>query len=317
MTIWYPDVSNHNGEMTLEAGTVAVFAKATEGTTFTDKFYAHFKGEASRVGAVFGAYHFLHRGDGAAQARHCFSVVGAGVSVMVDCEPTTGSNPTVQDVVDFVTEYRALGGLVSLVYLPKWYWKNLGSPSLAKLTALKLGLVSSAYPGSYSDTGEGWSRYGTDEPVPAVWQYTDKLSYAGQSVDFNAYRGTVEEFKTLLGYTTKPTSSAATMGDDLTYLISVTPDPTQEAGNKNAGIFIVDGGTVVHVDPGSYGPYHSKFGDPLVVDTTQYAALLAASPAATSNTVNTTIDAAALATALGPAIASALAAHVGIAFTAK
>lgn len=317
MTIWYPDVSNHNGAMVLEAGTVAVSAKATEGATFTDSFYGHFKAEAARVGAVFFSYHFLHKGNGAAQAKHCFTVVGAGVPVMVDCEPTTGSNPTVQDVADFVTEYRALGGLVSLVYLPKWFWKNLGSPSLTALATLRLGLVSSAYPAAYSDTGEGWAPYAAGQPVPAVWQYTDKLSYAGQSVDFNAYRGTADQLKALIGYTTEPTVSAVTMGDDMPYLISVTPDPTEAASNVNAGIFIVDGGTVQHVNKASAAGYSAKFGTPVVVDTDQYNRLVAGSPANGPATVNTTIDAAALAASLGPALASALAAHVGVAFTAK
>lgn len=313
MTIWYPDVSNHNEDMTLEAGTVAVSAKASEGTTYKDKFYSHYKSEAARVGAVFFAYHFLHHGNGAAQAQFCHGIVGNDVTVMIDCEPTTGSNPTVQDCLDFANEYRKLGGKCVLVYFPKWYWKNLGSPSLTPLSALHLGIVSSAYPAAYTDTGEGWSAYAAGQPSPVVWQYTDALKYSGQSVDFNAYLGTVEEFKTLLGYSITPAVPAQALGDDMPYLISVTPDPTGQAKDAGAGIFVVDGGVVTHVDAASFGAYHTKLGDPVVVSDAHYVSLLANAPAHASATVTATVDA----TALGTALAEALATHIGVAFTTK
>jgi len=206
MTIWYPDVSNHEGAMPLQAGTVAVCAKASEGTGYTDPFYGHYKAEAERVGAVFFGYHFLHAGNGAAQADHCFAVTGPGVNVMIDHEPTGSSNPTVQDAVDFAVRYRARGGLCSVDYLPRWYWANpigaaaggMGSPSLAPLAAAGLSLISSSYT-TYSDTGPGWAGYGGLSPV--IWQYTDALPYSGQPVDFNAFRGTVADLKALLGYT--------------------------------------------------------------------------------------------------------------------
>lgn len=73
---------------------------------------------------------------------------------------------------------------------------------------------------------------------------------------------------------------------DMPFLISVTPDPTGPAGNTNAGIFMVDGGVVTHVDKASYGPYHTKFGDPLVVDTAQYQAHLASMALVVTANVN-------------------------------
>ena len=198
MTIAYPDVSNHEGAMPLQPATVAVCAKASEGTTYTDPYYGHYRAEASRVGAVFFGYHFLHAGNGRAQADHCFSITGPGVSMMIDMEPTTGSNPSVQDALDFAARYRARGGLCTLVYLPRWYWQQIGFPSLASLAAAGLSVVASNYT-AYSETGPGWAGYGGIEPV--IWQYTDKLPYSGQSVDFNAYRGTIADLQALLGYT--------------------------------------------------------------------------------------------------------------------
>lgn len=240
MTIWYPDVSNHEGAMALEPATVAVCAKASEGTGYTDPFYGHYKAEASRVGAVFFGYHFLHAGNGAAQAEHCFAVTGPGVSVMIDHEPTTGSNPSVQDAVDFAVRYRQLGGLCTLDYLPRWYWGNpvgspsggMGAPSLAPLAAAGLSLIASSYT-TYSDTGPGWAGYGGVDPV--IWQYTDALAYSGQSVDFNAYRGTVDDLRALLGYTTE---------DDMT------PDQANTLAQISNAIFA--GGTDTGDTPPGY-----------------------------------------------------------------
>ena len=232
MSIFYPDLSNHEGAMPLEAGTVAVFAKVTEGSGYVDPFYGHYKAEAARVGAVFGGYHFLHAGNGAEQARFCYAHVGPGVPVMIDLEPTTGSNPSVQDGVDFAREFRALGGICSLVYLPRWYWQQLGSPSLVPLcgaqTGMGLGLVSSSYT-TYSDTGPGWASYGGI--VPDVWQYTDALPYSGQTVDFNAYLGTVEQFKALLGIAPRPvpvppvTPVPPTVQEDIMVILSIPNSP--------------------------------------------------------------------------------------------
>jgi hypothetical protein len=82
--------------------------------------------------------------------------------------------------------------------LPHWYYQEIGSPDLTPLADAGLSLVSSNYT-AYSDTGPGWAGYGGMTPV--VWQYTDSQPYGGQSVDFNAYLGTIEEFQALIGGT--------------------------------------------------------------------------------------------------------------------
>jgi hypothetical protein len=73
---------------------------------------------------------------------------------MLDWETTTGSSPTVSDAVAFIDEFRKLGGTCNLAYLPKWYWQQIGSPSLQPVIDRKISLVSSDYLASgYSDTG--------------------------------------------------------------------------------------------------------------------------------------------------------------------
>lgn len=291
MTIAYPDVSNYEGNMLLEALTVAVCAKASEGTTYTDPYYAHFKAEAERVGAVFFAYHFLHAGNGAAQARHCFSVTGPGVNVMIDHEPTTGSNPSVQDAIDFATEYRALGGLCTLDYLPRWYWQQLGSPSLAPLAQAGLSLVASNYTG-YSDDGPGWAPYGGLTPV--IWQWTDALAYSGQRVDFNAYRGGVDQLRALLGYTAPATAPTRTQEDTMLIL--------REQGSDS--VYGLDGGVLWGIaDEPSLQSYIDAGVPQATVTTSELARIQAARP--TGATASVTVDASQLATALASALSDA------------
>lgn len=84
----------------------------------------------------------------------------------------------------------------------------------------------------------------------------------------------------------------------VTHIISVTPDPTLPAGNTTAGLFLVDGGRVIHIAEGTYAEQlEAKFGQPLAATTADYQAHLAAMEVGV-----VTVDAA----ALGAAIAAGL-----------
>lgn len=88
MTIHFPDIFSGQAGISL-AGALAVITKATEDTGYVNPDYAAAKSRAAASGTSFAAYHFLHAGNAAAQAAHAFAVVGAGVPLMVDFEPTT------------------------------------------------------------------------------------------------------------------------------------------------------------------------------------------------------------------------------------
>jgi len=199
MTIFYPDVSSYQTGISF-AGCVIAVAKATEGTGYTNPDYAHAQVRAADAGAYFCAYHFLHAGNGAGQASYAHSVVGSEVPLMIDFEPaynpngTISSAPQITDAVDFINEYRALGGKAYLLYLPHWYWEgNLGQASLASLIDLGMLLVSSNYT-TYSDAGPGWAPYGGMTPI--IWQYTSSATLNGvTNVDMNAYKGTLANFQ--------------------------------------------------------------------------------------------------------------------------
>lgn len=201
MTIWFPDLSNNNGALTVEAGTVALCAKTTEGNYFTDATYSHYINEAHRVGAAFFGYHFLRAGNITAQVQYLRNH-DQGFPQMLDIEAAYGSCPSYQDCLNFTKQYRALGGTLDDWYLPHWVWAGYwGSPDLAEARSLGVFITSSDYT-TYSDSGPGWASYGG--VTPQVWQYTDRLNYAGQGVDFNAFRGTVAELVAALGVSVPP-----------------------------------------------------------------------------------------------------------------
>lgn len=232
VTLFYPDISAYNPGQDLD-GCWAVCIKASENNNWTNDYWQAQLNEAANHGAFAFAYHFLHHGNAAnlaSQAQLAYRMVGPNRGLMLDVEPTTGSNPTLADIIGFVSEYRALGGKVYLVYLPAWYWagasftvqeiilhvinrSNLVAESIPNPDAIVEGpfngvslqplinkgllLVSSSYPASgYSDTGVGWNPYGG--MYPYVWQFSSSINWQGHLLDFNAVKDTAVNFKSLV-----------------------------------------------------------------------------------------------------------------------
>jgi hypothetical protein len=179
-----------------------VFIKASEGAAHLDSEFGANLVEARAAGLLVGAYHYV-RGDAsaAAQVANVARVVPRDVPVIPDVEANSGGIALVRDVV---AQLRAAGYTVPLTYLPRWYWQQIGSPSLAGLPPL----WSSRYPdnivGSIADEWAAvpasyWDGYG-GLPV-AVLQFTSSARIAGyQPLDTNAYRGTRVQLAALLGH---------------------------------------------------------------------------------------------------------------------
>lgn len=191
MTIHFPDVSNWQAGLSLD-GAVACIAKASEGTGYRDPYYVDFRSQAERLGIPFAAYHWISTADIDSQARFAYGIVGSDTPMMWDCED---DGSTVERILAITEAYRKLGGIATLVYLPKWWWSgHLGSPDLRPLHDAGLSLISSHYT-TYSDNGPGWNPYGG--VTPSIWQYTSSKPFNGMNIDFNAFKGTVEQLAAL------------------------------------------------------------------------------------------------------------------------
>ncbi|TDV39798.1 glycoside hydrolase family 25 protein [Actinophytocola oryzae] len=182
-------------------GVEFVFIKATEGSTFVDAEFGANLAEARNAGLLVCAYHYVRsNASAAAQVANVLRVVPRDVPVIPDVEANSGSLALTRDVVN---QLRAAGYVVPLTYLPRWYWQQIGSPSLAGLPPL----WSSRYPdnvvGSIADEwadvpASYWTGYGGLDV--AVLQFTSSARIAGhQPLDANAYRGTREQLAALLG----------------------------------------------------------------------------------------------------------------------
>jgi GH25 family lysozyme M1 (1,4-beta-N-acetylmuramidase) len=92
MTIFYPDVSDYQAGISF-SGCVIAMVRATENDNYTNPDYASAKGRAASAGAYFCAYHFLHAGNGTAQASYAFERVDQGHRLTVRSAMNTNSRP--------------------------------------------------------------------------------------------------------------------------------------------------------------------------------------------------------------------------------
>jgi hypothetical protein len=188
VTIHFPDYSHYQDGHSL-TGAVALIAKGTEGTSFTDPSYRDFKTRSAARGIPFMGYHWINTTSIADQAAHAYSVM-PDVPVMWDAEAL---GVTVPRLVELTNRFRDLGGDPRAFYLPAWWWHDhMGAPDLRPLERLGLYLISSNYPSAgYSDNGAGWVAYGG--VAPKQWQYTST------PVDLNAFKGSVDDLRRLWG----------------------------------------------------------------------------------------------------------------------
>jgi hypothetical protein len=214
VTIFGPDISSYQNGLDLARLSAASFviAKTTEGTYYSDSGYTGWRQQAANLGTPFIWYHFLSGEDAHAQVAHTVANVGdTSLPGMLDVEPNGSFAPTLSQVIGYVDAAASAGLNLRLVYLPRWYWQQLGSPDLAPLATRGLALISSSYPGGSGspqqlypgDAAAGWQPYGGMAPL--LYQYTNQASDAGKPLDYNAFRGTVTDLLTFLGANTMGT----------------------------------------------------------------------------------------------------------------
>lgn len=126
MSAWGIDISNHQAGANLAkakaAGASFVFAKATEGLTYTDDHFTGFRAQANANGLRFGAYHFARPQAGRTgedEARHFLSVAGTSHDLppVLDLEDTKlSSAATYAFALDWLTTVAKATGVRPIVY---------------------------------------------------------------------------------------------------------------------------------------------------------------------------------------------------------
>ncbi|MFR9732192.1 glycoside hydrolase family 25 protein [Saccharopolyspora sp. MS10] len=226
------DISHHQGAFDLgrtrAEGFDFAFLKATEGSSFVDSRFGANLANARGAGLLTAAYHYQRADSSAAsQAGHIIATVPADVPVILDVEDGGGGPDLTRDIIGRLV---AAGYRSPLLYLPRWYWEQIGSPSLAGLPPLwysryasNEGGYASAIYERYRDFYDAqWGGYGG--LGVAVLQFTSSATVAGHApVDANAFRGTREELAGLL--------SSSTPEDDLT------PDQAQKLNEIHYELF--------------------------------------------------------------------------------
>lgn len=174
-------------------------SKVSEGSTFADPTWTTVYRACTDNDILVVGYHYIDTSDPTRQAQNCQAALnGANVPIMLDWETNGGDFNTYEAVWHAFT---AAGLNVRLEYIPHWYWQAQGSPDLSMVT----GMVSSSwvngsgfafdlYPG---DSWAGWNGYGNSAPV--ILQFTNQAQVAGTTLDADAFRGTLDDLKSLLG----------------------------------------------------------------------------------------------------------------------
>lgn len=221
MTIFGTDISSYQNGLDLSRLTASAFviAKTTEGTYYTDSGYQGWRRQAAVLHKPFVWYHFLSGEDAHAQVAHTKANLGdATLPGMLDVEPTGSFHPSLAQVLAYADAAHDAGLNLRLLYLPRWYWQQIGSPSLKPAAERGLFLVSSAYPGGTGspaelypgDSAPGWQSYGGMTPL--LYQYTNQASDGGQALDYNAFRGSLQQFTAYLQIPTSTQTGGTTMG---------------------------------------------------------------------------------------------------------
>jgi GH25 family lysozyme M1 (1,4-beta-N-acetylmuramidase) len=187
------DVSNYQGSIDWLSvagdGYTFAFAKASEGTSFTDVTYALNRTGAPGVGLRLGAYHFA-RPSGTSDATITTSAIAQADHFVDVASPKAGDLPPVVDLETtgglkapalvkwtqaWLDEVNARTGLSALIYASPSFWKN----SLSDTTAFALAghrlwiahwtkNASPLVPAS-NWNGSGWS----------FWQWSNCQKVAG------------------------------------------------------------------------------------------------------------------------------------------
>lgn len=187
------DVSHFQGNVNWQsvksAGQAFAFAKATQGTTYTDPMFSANWGSMGNAGVLRGAYHFFQASeDAAAQADYFLKVVSLAsgdLPPVIDVEITDGvSQEALQSgVLTWLQTVQEKTGITPIIYTGPSFWNEYFSASFGSypLWIAQYGVSSPTLPRGWS----GWH----------FWQHSESGSVEGVSgsVDLNFFNGSLQQ----------------------------------------------------------------------------------------------------------------------------
>lgn len=187
------DVASYQGypnwSSVKSSGKSFAFTKATEGTTYTNPYFATNWSRMKSAGLIRGAYHYGRPGtDPTSQADYFCNTVhptSGDLQMTLDIETTDGkSSSQVRSwIVTFINRIQYRTGRPGIIYTGFYFWRD----SAGNGSNLNCPLWLAAYvsdPSSYVPAA--WSTW-------SFWQYTSSGSVSGVSgnVDRDAWNGTL------------------------------------------------------------------------------------------------------------------------------
>ncbi|MFI6012048.1 lysozyme [Streptomyces sp. NPDC051243] len=199
------DVSSHQRNVAWStlwnSGVKWAYAKATEGTYYTNPYFPQQYNGSYNVGMIRGAYHFAtpDTTNGATQANY-FVDHGGGWSrdgktlpgaLDIEWNPygdtCYGKTPSamVTWIRDFVNQYRARTGRAPVIYTATSWWKQCTGNYSGFASANPLWIAR--YATAVGELPAGWSYY-------TMWQYTSSGPTVG---DHNRFNGALDRVRAL------------------------------------------------------------------------------------------------------------------------
>ena len=220
------------------SGVRFAFLKATEGSSYTDPWFAADWAATKKVGIYHGAYHFARPsvGSAATQAKYFVSRIGTQTSPgtlppVLDLEATGGlsSGQLITWTQQWLTAVAQLTGRTPMIYVSPAFWKY----NLANSTAFHdYPLWIANYGVSQPTVPGGW-------PTWTFWQGSSSGRVPGISgnVDTDVFNGSLSQLqKMALAYAPAPATLALTASN---------PAPTSGQSVTFAGTMLDSSGAPV------------------------------------------------------------------------
>lgn len=250
MTIYGIDVSSYqngiNFSEVAREGFSFVIVKATEGDNYVNPYYSAQLQSAVSAGLFAMSYHFVHAADVPGQLAELERYVDKRYPVWLDSE--VDGNGEYAASVQLHDQARAAGWNVVGDYFPNWFWTQVGSPDLRPLGLLwssgypssNTGAASAIYSSIGGDSAAGWNPYGN--VTPSLYQFTDRATVAGMSVDVSAFRGSLVDLENLTAMALTQDDANLVANTILTTAIARQGDG--QTGNTNLFAFLANADNV-------------------------------------------------------------------------